>query len=195
VSSYAGTVVGSSRGHISQLSDDHRVNCNACRQPIIGTRYQCAHCPSATASYSLCEACEAQSYLVHDPMHIFFKLPRPVQRPIQAPYALLPPLYQLPAGTRNSNTPEADGPRAYLKSLVHPAALCDRCLDCIHGVWFRCAYCGIDLCDTCEAVDTHDDTHVFMVFKSTIDMQLFKAFANLDSPNGSPPAIPYPVYR
>lgn len=43
-----------------------------------------------------CEACEAQSYLVHDPMHIFFKLPRPVQRPIQAPYALLPPLSGTP---------------------------------------------------------------------------------------------------
>ena len=38
----------------------------------------------------------------------------------------------------------------------------------IEGEWFRCAYCACDLCDTCEEVDTHDDTHVFMVFKSLV---------------------------
>lgn len=39
---------------------------------------------------SQCSECEARSYAVHDPMHIFFKLPRPVDKPIEYDYALLP---------------------------------------------------------------------------------------------------------
>jgi hypothetical protein len=54
--------------------------------------------------------------------------------------------------------------KAYLK---HVHALCDRCMVIIQGAWFRCVYCGKDLCDDCEEIDTHDDTHVFLVLKST----------------------------
>jgi hypothetical protein len=56
----------------------------------------------------------------------------------------------------------------YLKSLVHPTAVCDCCVTRIHGEWFRCAYCPKDLCDACEALDTHDDSHVFFVFKGPV---------------------------
>lgn len=37
-----------------------------------------------------CEVCEEKSYLVHDPMHIFFKFPRPVDRQIISESGLLP---------------------------------------------------------------------------------------------------------
>ena len=57
---------------------------------------------------------------------------------------------------------------AYLSSLVHTAAICDRCMTCIEGAWFRCCYCPRDLCDGCQEVDTHDDTHIFLVFKSPV---------------------------
>ena len=57
---------------------------------------------------------------------------------------------------------------AYLSSLVNSSAICDRCMTSIEGEWFRCAYCACDLCDACEEMDTHDDTHVFMVFKSLV---------------------------
>ena len=56
----------------------------------------------------------------------------------------------------------------YLSFLVHSTALCDRCLERIHGAWFRCAYCAKDLCADCEAVDTHDETHLFVVFKAPV---------------------------
>lgn len=56
----------------------------------------------------------------------------------------------------------------YLKSLVHSAALCDRCMTSIQGEWFRCAYCPKDLCDACEALDTHNNLHVFFVFKAPV---------------------------
>jgi hypothetical protein len=67
----------------------------------------------------------------------------------------------------------------YLDSLIHTAVLCDRCMTHVQGEWFWCAYCAKDLCDTCEAVDTHDSTHVFLVFKSTVDMQLFRCVSAL----------------
>jgi len=56
----------------------------------------------------------------------------------------------------------------YLTSVVHSSAFCDLCMTPIQGEWFRCAYCTRDLCDACEEVDTHDDTHVFIVFKSLV---------------------------
>lgn len=56
----------------------------------------------------------------------------------------------------------------YLLDLLHSAAVCDRCMQRITGEWFRCVYCAIDLCDNCEAVDTHNYRHFFMVYKSTV---------------------------
>ena len=137
---------------------------------------------------------------MHDPMHVFFKLPRPVHRALEDSYSMLPPLwalqpfervsewmilprYKTPAGS-TSNT-QSSNPRgkflhfsdqkgifqfraAYLSTLSHPSALCDLCMTQIQGEWFRCCYCSRDLCDACEEVDTHDDTHVFIVFKSMV---------------------------
>jgi hypothetical protein len=40
-----------------------------------------------------CADCEPRSYAVHDPMHIFFKLKRPVDNPIKYEFPLLPILY------------------------------------------------------------------------------------------------------
>ncbi|KAF9461245.1 hypothetical protein BDZ94DRAFT_1264328 [Collybia nuda] len=194
VSSYTRTVVGSGTRLIQGPSDDHQLFCNGCSHPIFGVRYQCGNCPSSPRGYNLCKNCEGRSYILHDPMHVFFKFPRPVQRSLESPYPLLPVLYKLPAGPPLGSGANGD-PRAYMTSLVHSSAVCDRCMTCIQGEWFRCAYCARDLCDACEEVDTHDDCHIFMVFKSTVDMQAFKVFANLDNPNGSPPVIPYPVYR
>ncbi|KDR80641.1 hypothetical protein GALMADRAFT_240994 [Galerina marginata CBS 339.88] len=195
ISSYAHTLIASgTRDGLSHSPRDHRLFCNGCGHLITGTRYQCAHCPSKPSGYSLCSSCEPRSYLIHDPMHIFFKLPRPVYQQLESPFPMLPPLYKIPAGPAPT-APKTNDPKAYLGSLVHSSAICDRCMTCIEGEWFRCAYCAVDLCDACEEVDTHDDTHVFLVFKSLVDMQLFKNFANLDNPAGSPPVISYPVYR
>ena len=125
-------------------------------------------------------------------MHIFFKFPRPVQQQLKFQSPLVPILYKSgPGGS------EPD-PKPYLQTLTHNSALCDRCMTRIKGEWFRCAYCALDLCDSCEAVDTHDETHVFMVLKAEVDMDIFKIFAQLDHHgNGvrSKPVIPYPVYH
>ena len=56
----------------------------------------------------------------------------------------------------------------YLKYLLHPTALCDRCMTRPSGIWFRCAYCAMDLCETCQEVDTHNDNHAFIVFKALV---------------------------
>ncbi|KAF7370358.1 hypothetical protein MSAN_00667200 [Mycena sanguinolenta] len=185
ISSYARTVIGS--GPRLPPDEDHHIFCHGCGNNIVGTRYQCANCPSQPQGFSLCEKCEEHSYTIHDPSHIFFKLQRPVQRPLISPYAFLPRLYKSPAGP-----PPGMDPRTYLATVEHSAAVCDRCMSGIQGVWFRCAYCGVDFCDACEAVDTHNDSHCFIVFKSPVDMPAFKAFAPIENP---PPVIPYPVYR
>ncbi|KAJ7734533.1 hypothetical protein B0H14DRAFT_2995705 [Mycena olivaceomarginata] len=183
VSSYARTVIESRL----PPDEDHRTFCHGCGNNIVGVRYQCANCPSQPQGFSLCAKCEENSYTMHDPGHVFFKLPRPVQRPLVSPFAFLPRLYKSPAGP-----PPGMDPHTYLSTLQHPAALCDRCMSSIPGVWFRCAYCGMDLCDACEAVDTHNDSHCFIAFKSPVDMQALKSFAPIENP---PPLIPYPVYR
>ncbi len=86
----------------------------------------------------------------------------------------------------------------------------------ISGEWFHCAYCPKDLCDSCAEVDTHDNTHLFVVFKSDVNMQIFRCvcssgigssnathtdpgavcrrFMNEEEPSRSPPLIPFPVY-
>ncbi|KAJ6581877.1 hypothetical protein B0H19DRAFT_1116820 [Mycena capillaripes] len=185
VSSYARTVIGS--GTRLPPDEDHHTFCHGCGKNIVGVRYQCANCPSQPQGFSLCANCETHSYNLHDPGHIFFKLPRPVQRPLISPFAFLPRLYKSPAGP-----PPGVDPHTYLSGLSHTAAVCDRCMSSIQGVWFRCAYCGVDFCDACEAVDTHNDSHCFMAFKSPVDMQALKSFAPIENP---PPVIPYPVYR
>ncbi|KAG2110370.1 uncharacterized protein F5147DRAFT_690339 [Suillus discolor] len=194
-SSYAQTVVGSrhARSALDGESLNHHLSCKGCNQTIIGTRYQCATCPSSPTAYSLCQSCEQKSYAIHDPMHSFFKIPRPVNVQLESPSGFLPKLYKVPAGPVGGLAPNAD-PQEYLYHLVHSTALCDRCMERIQGAWYRCAYCAKDLCGECESLDTHDETHISVVFKAPVDMVQFRRFANLENPNDSPPIIPFPVY-
>ncbi|KAK0189054.1 hypothetical protein F5146DRAFT_1057778 [Armillaria mellea] len=170
VSGYSRTVVGTS--HANESEHDHL--CNGCARPIVGVRYQCANCPSKPRSYNLCARCEEKSYQLHDPHHVFFKLPRPVDYPIESQFPLIPKLYKMPAGPSPDATVLFADPKAYLRDVYNSAAVCDNCMSRIWGVWFRCAYCGKDLCDACELVDVHNDKHVFLVFKSLVDMQAVK---------------------
>ena len=47
--------------------------------------------PTVSSHLYQCERCEARSYALHDPWHVFFKLPRQVDRPL----VLQPPLPRL----------------------------------------------------------------------------------------------------
>jgi hypothetical protein len=157
---------------------------------IVGVRYQCASCPSAPTAYNLvgsvrsptvrrscvtqCASCEPRSYIVHNPMHIFFKLPRPVHRALQSAMPFLPPLYRKPAGPAFGNADPAN-PAHYLRSLLHLGVACDTCIERIRGLWYWCVYCAKDLDEAHEALDTHDPTHVFVVFKSEVDMTAFRS--------------------
>ncbi|KAI0730655.1 hypothetical protein C8Q76DRAFT_766314 [Earliella scabrosa] len=192
-SSYSHTVLGTAvRADSAAIVSDHKMACDACAQPIIGVRYQCANCPSYPKSVSLCERCEARSYALHDPWHVFFKLPKPVDQPLilQPP---LPKLYKKPAGPPTGAVNLSD-PKGYLRVLTHAFAVCDRCMQHIAGEWFHCAYCPKDLCDSCAEVDTHDNMHLFVVFKAEVNMGIFRRFMNEEDPSRSPPLIPFPVY-
>ena len=63
---------------------------------------------------------------------------------------------------------------AYLQTIQNRSAVCDRSVIRIIGEWFRCVYCPKDLCDSCEALDSHDPTHLFIVFKSVVDTALLR---------------------
>ncbi|KAI0940921.1 hypothetical protein AcV7_003165 [Taiwanofungus camphoratus] len=202
-SSYDHTVLGtgSRAGDNSDMNgasiagetNDHGVRCQECNQRILGTRYQCGSCPSKPIPYSLCSSCEERSYVLHNPMHIFFKLRRPVHRPLQSEYPFLPRLYKMPVGPVDGRF-DSKNHKAYLKSVFHTAAVCDLCMMRIQGEWFRCAYCATDLCEVCEGMETHNDKHAFVVFKSPIDMNILKQYADVENPSQSPPLIPYPIY-
>ncbi|KAJ4478385.1 hypothetical protein J3R30DRAFT_3733992 [Lentinula aciculospora] len=189
ISSYARTVIGN--GDMRTSEEDHGIQCDACRKPISGVRYQCANCPAPQSGYNLCSSCEEASYTVHNPMHAFFKFPRPVDRPIRSSLTMIPELYKMPAGP-SSAAYDIENPPGYLRSIIHPKVLCDCCVAEIQGAWFHCAYCGKDLCSTCESVDTRDDTHVFLVLKALVDMpSLRKLLVDTENPE---PVINYEVY-
>ncbi|KIP04529.1 hypothetical protein PHLGIDRAFT_129451 [Phlebiopsis gigantea 11061_1 CR5-6] len=199
-SAYARTVIGPSASALDLdlhhgVANSHNTRCDVCRKMILGVRYQCAMCPSKPQPFSLCSDCEARSYAVHDQMHVFFKLSRPVDNALEVDGPLLPILYRVPAGPPGG-TYIREQPKEYLAGLLHSAAVCDRCMQRITGEWFRCVYCATDLCDNCEAVDTHNYKHFFMVFKSTVDMQKFRRFAQLDNAEAHPPraVVPFAVY-
>ncbi|TCD69146.1 hypothetical protein EIP91_008622 [Steccherinum ochraceum] len=200
LSSYARTVIGGrsttslNASSVAGETDSHGLQCNECRTMIVGVRYQCASCPSRPSAYNLCSNCEPHSYVYHDPMHIFFKLPRPVDTPIDWDVPLVPPLYKVPVGP-TGGVYNSQSPKDYLGTLFHKSALCDRCMHRIIGEWYRCVYCAKDLCNHCEAVDTHDNDHFFMVLKAQIDMDQFRDFAQIGSVEQSPPVVPFPVYH
>lgn len=70
-------------------------------------------------------------------------------------------------------------PTAYLQTIQNRSAVCDRCVQRITGEWFRCVYCHKDLCEECEALDSHDASHLFIVFKSVVDTALLRYTYNL----------------
>ncbi|OSX64438.1 hypothetical protein POSPLADRAFT_1138078 [Postia placenta MAD-698-R-SB12] len=181
-------------------ADDHGVRCDGCGGYVVGIRYQCASCPSLPKPYSLCAHCEERSYILHDPFHVFFKFPRPLNRPLQVGRPLVPKLYKYPAGPPDGNYAMSNpkgtclhcdvlhsATTAYLAGLVHSFALCDRCMTRINGEWYRCGYCSIDLCEVCQRMDTHNDRHAFVVFKSPV-----RCFtSDVHNPTS---IIPYPIY-
>jgi hypothetical protein len=78
-----------------------------------------------------CANCEPRSYLVHDPMDIFFKLPRPVDRALEPPHPFLPILYVcfsfnecIISPIFRYKSPAGPGPGSALNSN-HPKGLSD----------------------------------------------------------------------
>jgi hypothetical protein len=47
--------------------------------------------------------------------------------------------------------------------VQHPNVVCDGCQGYVYGVRYKCCMCpDFDFCETCEARDAHDPTHVFL---------------------------------
>lgn len=67
-----------------------------------------------------------------------------------------------------------------VNQLVHVYIVCDSCFDVVEGAWLRCANCtdSVDLCARCEMRADHDASHVFAVFKQSIDPGLFRSLVD-----------------
>lgn len=97
--------------------------------------------------------------------------------------------YKTEVGAGSNNSPgaslhqslsyhPADAMTDYLADVYHSSAVCDRCMQRIHGAWFRCAYCAKDLCWICEEMDTHNEKHIFIVFKSPVNLSVFRSVSH-----------------
>lgn len=125
--------------------------------------------------------------------------------PLQSPAPLLPLLYKYPVGAVPSGVvTDPANPTAYLDHVLHRETLCDIHSDQIRGIWLRCAHCdaGFDICQDAEQIVTHDPTHgthtstfaglvsltrsVFVVFKARVDMNRFRALADLGAQQSKP---------
>ncbi|CDZ96260.1 Uncharacterized conserved protein, contains ZZ-type Zn-finger [Phaffia rhodozyma] len=190
-STEAGPSRSSSMSSVTPVRVGHMRRCADCDLSISGPRYQCANCPSDPLAYNLCATCERRSYLIHDPMHVFIRFDRPVDIPVKSLLPLLPVLYKTPAGSSvDPNQPappegyseaalknrNLNNPTMYLNHLYHPSTVCDLCMTPISGKWYRCAVCeaSFDLCADCHGSANHDKDHVFVVFKSNVDMSAFR---------------------
>ncbi|KAI0299235.1 hypothetical protein BC826DRAFT_996165, partial [Russula brevipes] len=176
----------------------HPQVCNSCSEHIFSIRYQCLNCPSKPFSFNLCSECEVKSWEVHDPMHVFLKIPRPVDipGPLESESPFIPNLYRSPAGPTPDTAEEELDPPAYLRKLVHSYTLCDLHMTRIVGKWYRCAFCAKDLCADCEASDTHDDsTHAFLVLKSPVNIEaLGQLVGDSDGPAACTPILRGNIY-
>ncbi|KAJ3787511.1 hypothetical protein GGU10DRAFT_373864 [Lentinula aff. detonsa] len=170
ISSYARTVIGIGNMHTSEpISEDHGIACNSSESDI---NVRTVLLPSRD--------------ITHAPPAR--RCRRPVDQPITSNTPMIPELYEPGPSSIAYNI---GNPADYL-SITHPGVFCDLCVTEIQGAWFRCAYCGKDLCSTCELLDTHNDTHIFLALKSRVNMQaLKKLLVDMESPS---PIINYQIY-
>ncbi|TFY76515.1 hypothetical protein EWM64_g7495 [Hericium alpestre] len=102
--------------------------------------------------------------------------------------------YKEAVGRRASIASNTEDPEEYLNDLLHTSAYCDRHMQPIVGKWYRCMYCEKDLCEECEEIDEHDNTHILLVFKAIVNMHAFKHLVDMGNPQGSSPILTEPVY-
>jgi len=68
----------------------HHATCDKCNKVIDGVRFKCGNC----VDFDLCEPCEVDGPLFHDPSHVFLKIRKPFSHSTRLhPYAFLPNFY------------------------------------------------------------------------------------------------------
>ena len=128
--------VGQTNPMSSSNTNIHQnITCDGCEMtPIRGDRYKCLFCPDV----DFCQSCQSISKTSHDPKHLS-------NHPLLC--------------IKNSN----DYPNCSLlqnrSDLIHKEIKCNSCfMNPIVGIRYKCS-CGINLCEKCEFIGLHDQTH------------------------------------
>ncbi|KAH9172964.1 hypothetical protein EDB89DRAFT_2069194 [Lactarius sanguifluus] len=171
-------------------------------RPLSASGTNALTAPPNLQSFNLCSDCEIKSYRVHDPMHTFLKIHRPVDipGPLESEFPIIPILafsdIEIPLDPHQAAplrtyqvTQQVISATSHMP-LLSATGICGVSL--ASGTAVRSA--AKDLCADCEVLDTHDGTHLFVVFKAPVDMQAFRHFADLENPAGSPPVLHGNIY-
>lgn len=168
----------------------HQVLCRGCNRVIQGIRWLCAQCGSAP-TFDLCSSCERSSHLIHNPLHCFLRITRPLQKALPPLLQLLPVLYDPTSPARFESLSSSGSSRSGSSEgindavVLHQNVLCDNCLEAICGPWMRCCHCStsFDLCCECLSKIDHDPFHIFTKFTRRIDMPLFRELTRINGPH------------
>ncbi|KAI8889708.1 hypothetical protein K501DRAFT_328870 [Backusella circina FSU 941] len=121
--------------------------CDYCNSLIEGTRHKCTVCPD----FDFCHTC----YVIAKDSHYDHKFKTIVANDDRK---------SSKKGKRSSR--ETRKSKSY---PVHFGVHCDNCQVMIKGIRYKCGHCpDFDLCEACERLPCHEESHVFLKIKSPI---------------------------
>ncbi|KAF8637602.1 hypothetical protein AX17_002671 [Amanita inopinata Kibby_2008] len=127
--------------------------CSMCSNDTDKKRYKCIICKNI----NMCQSCYSQVHDLH-PNHPFVTVP---DVEVSKSFRVHPPQEEQP--------------------LRHPGVHCVHCQREIIGARYHCPYCGVDICQSCEAVGLpgnqdasdggHDSTHIMLKIPYHLDRE------------------------
>ncbi|KAJ2237544.1 hypothetical protein IWW45_000843 [Coemansia sp. RSA 485] len=112
----------------------------------------------------------------------------PPPPPLIAPLGCMMP--RLPPSPSCCACPRIACPSTCQSTKVHTGVFCDACKQQIAGVRYKCGNCiNYDLCERCEASDSHNADHLFVKIRRTIAEPVGKPMLSMVFPSPAEPRL------